>query len=173
MPCRMFRRMEDKAEDGGWQRRASNCSHLEQGLLGRDTKLLDRAIDELIHLCRHCRECGGRTAGCALLPQVRALRLRQRFTTRIRQQAIERASQMPHVESDRCGPTGPDPYMFLGHVSDEALEILARLKERVDCWHQQRLESWNGPALPHFGLLSRSHAETVPDLCGSFSLKLS
>ena len=68
---------------------------------------------------------------------------------------------MAHVKADRRGAAGAAPHMFGGNGGDQAIEILARLNERVHDGHQQRLEPGHRSALPRFGL-SSGHATTVP-----------
>src|SRR5687767_1507383 len=75
------------------------------------------------------------------------------------------------MKADGGGAAGTAPDVVGRHQADETLEILARLDQRVNDRHQQRMEPGDGPALPRLSWYSVHPNTVLPGRLPSTSLR--
>ena len=108
----MLCRMKQQAEHIGRQLRSSHPTMLEKLIVRGVAKLIERAIDLRRGRLDEIGQSGRRIAGIPFSSKYFLLRVTQPFTARVREQAIQRSTEMFDVETNRSRATGPEPDML-------------------------------------------------------------
>jgi len=148
----VFRGVEQQTLHGRRQARTPDLSFIQEDFSRRPAQLVERAIDESSNSGDHVGKRRRRIARCALLARGGALRVGQRLSARIGEQAVECPAGMPYVKPDRRRASRTLPDVPGWHGQGQTLEILADLNQRVNNRHQQRIKTRDRSSLPRFSL---------------------
>src|SRR5688572_26027690 len=123
--------MEDQAEHRRRKPLATDGARFEQSRFRSARELLQRALNGGTPPANERFQRRTRVRDLTLSRQRRELRRRQRFTTRVRQQAICASLEVSKVEPYRRGAAGARPCFFRCEAFNRTLHVLAHVNERV------------------------------------------
>lgn len=123
------------ADHAGLEKRRTRC--------GRES--LERLPHHVVPRRDEIRKGGPLRRQPALTRQCFPLRLRERFASCIREQAIGAAGQMREMKAYRGDPARLTPQLIGSQTDGRSFDVLARHDERVRSGLKQRRNLWNGP----------------------------
>ena len=118
MACRVLGAMKQETEHGGRQTGPAYLPLVEERGPRCRAQLLERRVDDAADVGDERGHRRRRISRLPLGPQRGALRIRQRVSSRICKEPIERAAGVADMKANRRRAAGPTPDMFGGHGRD-------------------------------------------------------
>jgi hypothetical protein len=128
---RVLGRVHQKSQHGGRQPGAAHFSGVRQLLLLRPSELCKCTLDLFVESIHEIPRAGHRAPPLPLLRETLPLRIRERLSPRIGEQAVENSGQVLEMEADRSDSGRSTPEEFVGEVVQQPFHLLPGLEECV------------------------------------------
>jgi hypothetical protein len=154
---RVFGRMEQQAEHGRRQLRASHAAHVKKRCLAGSTKLLKRAIDGVLEVGDESDASARFAIGIRFHGKRSLLSGGKRFTASVGEQSIEAPGRVPDVKSDGSGAAGTRPYLQWLQRRDVLSHFFTTLEQTVCDGLEQCGNPRNRSSKPYLRLTGVGH----------------